>query len=261
MPNDADQGDLWEISEDNSEWCWNGEKWFEYGNTKGIKPVAYAEINENQLEIDDTKRLNIIGVNSDLVSYRNKKLNESLPDLFISRKYEIVNGLFSDTLVNYRSEEIRVMFTQGTMFTEQVGTGGDINKYYIGFRAYAPDNAVGFREDLAKTIADKTIYRFDDNDFAGIDEYGRRYSVVWLPVAMHEQDGTWTYFGASSANGQYIGWYYSVEWYDDTDKVIAADTVRINLSNEDCHTNSEPYYMQEYAKTADIEDAITWQDI
>ena len=40
LPADAAQGDLYEVLEDNSEWCFNGEKWFEYGRTVDFSPIA-----------------------------------------------------------------------------------------------------------------------------------------------------------------------------------------------------------------------------
>jgi hypothetical protein len=40
LPVDAAQGDLYEVLADNSEWCFNGEEWFEYGNSSVFTPVA-----------------------------------------------------------------------------------------------------------------------------------------------------------------------------------------------------------------------------
>lgn len=42
LPADAAQGDLYEVYADNSEWCFNGEKWFEYGKTTEIDLSDYA---------------------------------------------------------------------------------------------------------------------------------------------------------------------------------------------------------------------------
>lgn len=152
------------------------------------------------------------------------------------------------TLVDYRDKEIRIMCPTDTKWEFQnSGENSDANKYYIGFKAYAPDGAVNFKEDLAEIIADNTMYSFEDNDFAGVDAYGRKYSIVWLPVANYA-DGVWTYYGAKSSTAKYIGWYYSVEWYDANGKKIDSDCIRINLSNEDCHNNVEPYYMSNTVK-------------
>lgn len=50
LPNDANQGDLYEVSSDGSEWCFNGSEWFEYG-TSHFVPVAGAGISVNGSEI------------------------------------------------------------------------------------------------------------------------------------------------------------------------------------------------------------------
>ena len=131
------------------------------------------------------------------------------------------------------------------------GENSDANMYYIGFKAYAPVDAVSFKEDLKETIEDDTMYYFE-GEFAGVDAQGRKYSIVWLPAANHA-DGTWTYYGSMSSESKYIGWYYTVEWYDVDGKVIAGDQIRINLSNEDCHNNIKPYYMTNYATSEEVE--------
>lgn len=40
LPADAVQGDLYVVLEDNSEWCFNGEEWFQYGTSSVFTPVA-----------------------------------------------------------------------------------------------------------------------------------------------------------------------------------------------------------------------------
>lgn len=110
------------------------------------------------------------------------------------------------TLVDYREKEIRVMCPADIDWKLRAsGEGADVNSYYIGVKAYAPDNAVGFKEDTAKTISDTTVYYFEGNEFAGIEANGRKYSIFWLPVAVYNSDSdTWTYHGANSANGKLV---------------------------------------------------------
>ena len=169
--------------------------------------------------------------------------------LFEHVKYEI-SSKPANTQVDYREKEIRILCPADTEWALQnVGANGDASKYYVGFKAYAPDGAVSFKEDLAKTIADEEMYYFEGNEFAGTDTYGRKYSIVWLPVASYNSDDdSWIYYGRGSTSSKYVGWYYSVEWYDANGKVIESDTIRINLSNEDCHTEVEPFYMDGYIK-------------
>lgn len=172
--------------------------------------------------------------------------------LYKKVKYEI-SSKPAGALVDYREKEIRVMCPADTQFELQnSGENADKSKYYIGFKAYAPAGAVSFKEDLKTPIADPEMYYFEGNDFAGVDAYGRKYSIVWLPVAKHNDDDTWTYYGTGSKAGKYVGWYYSVEWYDADGKMIEADTIRINLTNEACHTTVEPFFMGSMVKGVSI---------
>ena len=233
LPEDANEGDLYEVRADASEWCFNGEQWFEYGKTVDIDLSGYAEKDE-------------VRTVAKLVGYE------------ISHKPE-------GTIVNYTDEEIRVMCPAGTEWAlQQSGDGADPNAYYIGFKAYAPsEDIVGFKEDLGEIIADTTMYSFENNDFAGVDEFGRKYSIVWLPVAAYDEaSDTWSYHGTKSSDEKYIGWYYSVEWYDAAGVKVAADTIRINLTNEDCHTNVTPFYLADVKSViAALEEGMTWGDI
>lgn len=166
--------------------------------------------------------------------------------------YKITSGLFEDTLVDYRENEIRVMFTESSPFTlQQVGTNGNPNMYYMGFKAYAPEGATHFKEDTAEIIKDNTLHDFN-GPFSGIDADGRKYSVCWLAVATYDADNdTWSYFGDKSTIDKYVGWFYSVEWYKD-DVLIKSDTIRINLANKECYGAIKPYYMSEYATKAQL---------
>lgn len=183
-------------------------------------------------------------------AYTDKKFDAAM-DMCLHERYEVAYKP-EGTLVNYRDKEIRVMCPSDTAWTKQtVGGTGNPNMYYMGFKAYAPEGAVSFKEDDKDFIEDQTMYYFEDNDFAGIDEYGRKYSICWLALASYDEaSDTWTYFGAKSTVEKYIGWYYSVEWYDVNGKVIDSDLIRINLSNENCHLTIEPFYVANV--TADV---------
>lgn len=178
-------------------------------------------------------------------------------------KYEISSKPMG-TLSNYEDKELRVMCPADTEWElQQSGENANPNAYYIGFKAYAPADANSFKEDLAEIISDNTMYYFEGNDFAGIDEYGRKYSIVWLPVATYDPtSGTWTYYGEQSTAEKYIGWYYTVEWYDASGVKIAMDTIRINLANENCYITTEPYYIQEVQSTLTaLEESVAWGDM
>ena len=168
-----------------------------------------------------------------------------------TKKFAISNTPVG-TKVNYSDNEIRIMVPANTEWQHQnVGEGGNANMHYMAFRAYAPDNAESFREGDQGVLED-TLLTFE-GDFAGIDEFGRKYSTVWLALAQYDTaTGTWTYFGKSSSVNRYIGWNYVVEWYDKDGNVIYNDSIRINLSNESCHENILPYFMGGVVKNVSV---------
>lgn len=162
--------------------------------------------------------------------------------LYENVKYEVSSKPIG-TLVDYFDKEIRIMCPENTQWAKQnVGSTGNANMYYIGFKAYAPEGAVSFKEGDQGVIIDEM---FDFNgDFAGTDKYGRNYSICWLAVAKYDEaSDAWIYFGKNSSTSKYVGWTYIVEWYDANGVVIESDSIRINLSNEECHSAVEPFYV------------------
>ena len=172
-------------------------------------------------------------------------------------KFEITDVPIG-TLVDYRESEIRIMCPKDTVFTKQsVGDSGNENMYYMAFKAYAPEGAVGFKEGDRGVIIDE-MFDFND-DFSGTDSYGRKYSICWLAIASYdEKSDEWNYFGKTSTEDKYVGWTYIVEWYNADGIVIKTDCIRINLSNEDCHFEIKPYYVGSMMKEIDtkIEEKI-----
>jgi hypothetical protein len=208
--------------------------------------------------VDGTLSLNLATRNSSgAMSAKDKLVIDSIPYVYEKRKYDI-SGTPVGTLVDYRDHEIRIMCPTDAEFVKQsVGVNGNANMYYMTFKAYAPEGAVNFKEGDRGVIIDEM---FDFNGpSSGIDEFGRKYSVCWLALAMYNPtSNTWTYFGKNSKKEKYLGWYYSVEWYDANGAIIASDCIRINLSNESCHSSVEPYYVGEIMKEVDtkIEERI-----
>ena len=195
------------------------------------------------------------GINSSIVNSKfawllGAKNKAAAVNEHLMKKYEIAYKP-EGTLVDYREKEIRVMCPANTKWVKQsVGPTGSDNYYYMGFKAYAPEGAVSFKEGDRGVIIDEM---FDFNDeFAGTDEYGRNYSICWLALASYDKaTDTWTYFGKNSSANKYIGWDYVVEWYNADGVVIASDCIRINLSNEQCHSLIEPYYVAGIMKDVD----------
>lgn len=178
------------------------------------------------------------------------ELKNEFEILFENKRYEIT-GTPVGTLVDYNDKEIRVFCPENTIWIKQnVGATGNANMYYMGFKAYAPKNAVSFKEGDQGVIIDE-MFDFS-GDFAGTDKYGRNYSIVWLALASYDEaSDSWTYFGKKSTTNKYLGWTYVVEWYDANGIVISSDSIRINLSNESCHQTVVPYYIGEVNKKID----------
>ena len=198
-----------------------------------------ADAEETAASIAQAKEDAVASANA----YADEKCEAAL-DMSVLKKYEITSAPVG-TLVDYREKEIRVMVPADTEWTLQnVGSGGSANKYYIEMRAYAPENANSYME---LTLAnDPTIYYFENNGFAGVDKYGRKYAITWWSVAEYDEStDTWTYYGAESTKDSYFVKDYYVEWYDVEGNLIASDAIKVTLSNEDCHSEIMPFYMGE----------------
>lgn len=161
---------------------------------------------------------------------------------YTSRMYEIVKAP-DGTLVDYFDKEIRVMIPSATDFANlDNGINGAENLRYIECRVYAPDGAVKYRFNFGGTVGEGNV-----EDFANCtDEHGRVYIVTAPPIAYYDAgSAAWVYYGANSTTKHYIGWNHTAEWLNENGVVIASDSVKINLSNEDCHYAVEPYYVGE----------------
>ena len=233
--------------------------------------VKLADVTHGLVAVDGALAINLATRKSDgAMSKEDKLIVDSIPYVYEARKYDISNTP-EGTLINYGENEIRIMCPADAEFKKQsVGTNGNPNMYYMTFKAYAPNGAVSFKEGDRGVIVDK-MHTFDESA-AGVDEFGRKYSVVWLALSsFDEATGTWNYFGKTSNDQKMIGWDYCVEWFDADGVKIGYDSIRINLSNESCHYNNKPYYMAHYATSnevaeikesiAEIQDAYTWTNL
>ena len=168
-----------------------------------------------------------------------------------SNKFEITDGLFEDTRVSYRDEEIRVMYSTLTPWAPQDGAE-DPNTVTMALRAYAPADATGYRIALKDEITEGEV-----TAFGGPDSLGRNYVETRLPVATYDAgDSAWTYLGSSSTAGKYVGWYVTVEWYNAGNKIIGSETIRVNLATESTFNSNIPGYMGDYAKSSDVTTAL-----
>ena len=182
-------------------------------------------------------------------------INKDVAAQFASLEKYSISNVPEGTLVDYREKEIRIMCPKDAVFTKQnPGDGGNPNMYYMTFTTYFPEEAVTFREGDKGVLVDEYL-NFEDTSGTGIDVHGRKYKHHWFALA-NFNGSSWNYFGKTSSVDKYIGWTYCVEYYDAQGKVIGSDCIRINLSNEDCHNNVEPYYGFRMASTSYVDGEI-----
>ena len=236
-----------EVGKVNTVYICNSKLYF-WDGAKFVTSISEGGMSEEAVDVKINTAVS--NVMDEANAYTDSKI-EAVGEITNKVKYEIVDKPVG-TLVNYGEKEIRVMCPADTQWVKQnVGANGIANRYYITFKAYAPEGAVSFKEDAKITVEDQTMLYFENNSSAGIDKYGRKYSVIWWSVAEYDEDtDTWTYFGAESTKDNYVGKDYSVEWYDKDGVMIASDYVRINYTNENCHSSTEPYYINNAVEVA-----------
>lgn len=166
----------------------------------------------------------------------------------VSKKYEIADAP-NGTLIKMNENEIRVCCPSDAEYhLQSVGVGGDANTYYITFKTYVNnESVVGYIEHLNGSVDAEILTDLKT------DEHGRRYQPTWLGIAKYDEaTDTWAYYGKNSTSEKYIGWDYQIDWYDASGVMIDSDSIRINLSNEDCHYHIEPYYMGNMKKEFEV---------
>lgn len=225
--------------------------------------VKLADVTNGLASVDGALFINLATPNSaGALSAVDKAFIDEIPNVYASKKfveatceqakYEISDTPYG-TIVNYGENEIRVMCPNNAEFVKQnVGVGGDVNSYYMTFKTYAPnDNVVGYIEHIGDQ-ADAEIL----TDLK-TDKYGRKYQTTWLSLAKFDStSGVWNYRGKDSTEDKYIGWDYQIDWYDENGVMIASNSIRINLSNENCHDNILPYYMRKYVTIEDLDNVV-----
>lgn len=213
-------------------------------NAKEIK--AELELKANAEEVEG--KLEKVATESVATSkaYTDEKVEAAVKEHLV-KKYEI-SDTPDGTLVNYREGEIRIMCPENSVFTKQsVGAGGDPDSYYCTLKTYVfDDNIVGYREHLGEQVDAEILTDLKT------DEFGHRYQPIWLALAKYDDaTGVWNYYGKSSSKDRMIGWDYQIDWYNADGVMVASDSIRINLANEDCYFTNEPYYVESIKKEID----------
>lgn len=230
--------------------------------------IKLADATHGLVAVNGALAINLATRKSDgAMSKEDKKIVDSIPYAYVARKYDVSDTPVG-TLVDYRDHEIRIMCPADAEFKKQsVGAGGDANAYYMTFKTYAPnESAIGYIEHIGDQVDSEILTEFS------VDEYGRKYQTTWLGIAKYDEaTGTWSYYGANSTASKFIGWDYQIDWYDANNKMIASDCVRINLSNEACHSINRSYYGPENdivtevetvkETVAEIQEAYSWSEM
>lgn len=163
--------------------------------------------------------------------------------LYSTNHYEVIN-LLDGCRVDMNGKEIRVMFPENAPFVKPSGDaeGRDPDCYYFGFKVYAPsDDITGFKESDKETVPPETPLEDFSGSSSGVDKYGRKFDVCWFPAAKCTGEDDWKYYGDDSVAGMYVGWYHTIEWYNKDNVCVGSETVRINLTNKDCHNSLKQY--------------------
>lgn len=179
-------------------------------------------------------------------AYTDGKVEAAVKEHLV-KKYE-VTSLPDGGLANIREGEIRIMCPENSVFTKQaVGAGGDPNSYYCTLKTYVfDDNIVGYREHLGEQVDEEILTDLKT------DKFGHRYQPTWLALAKYDDaTGVWNYYGKSSSKDRMIGYDYQIDWYNADGVMVASDSIRINLANEDCYFTNEPYYVESIKKEID----------
>lgn len=215
--------------------------------------LSGIEADISQVESELATKANAEEVNAkidqmaiDTKTYTDGKVEAAVKEHLV-KKYEISDAP-DGTLVDYRDDEIRIMCKNDSVFTKQsVGVGGDPNCYYVTLKTYVfNDDIVGYKEHLDGQSDSEILTDLKE------DEFGHRYQPTWLALAKYDEaTGVWNYYGKNSTSEKFVGWDYRIDFYDTNGVMIASDSIRINLSNEDCHFIKEPYYVGKIMKDID----------
>lgn len=149
------------------------------------------------------------------------------------------NNLPPASRVSYGEEVIRIMCPKDAVYSHQnVGTGGDKNKYYIGMNLFAPEGAVSFREgECGLNPADEMpelepMVKLEDAPH-GVDSLGRTYRARWIPVAYYDETtDTWNYYAKNKGANEYVGWKTEIVWFDADGVELERTFMKIQLANE-----------------------------
>lgn len=144
--------------------------------------------------------------------------------------------------VSYSDKFVRILCpTDPSIYYEQnVGEGGQKDRFYITMRNYAPKGAVALRMNGVNNLAkdpDPIITGTEEleilKDKAGYGVEGEReYYNFWIHIAGFT-NGAWKAWPTGKGENEFIGYRYIIEWYDENMNAINSSFITIQLANED----------------------------
>ena len=204
------------------------------------KKIAEAELADKDIDLDAYyTKTEVDALIPDVDEFATKEALQtvatSVDALAITtakERYEVIRvpGLE----VMHRDDEIRLNTEHVELAPQNVGNGGESNAYYVGIKVYAPEGAERIRQNITSAPGiqkDKEIVPFTATD---IDSYGRKYSTIWVKCAVY-QNGAWLNYGMNSTSAKCLGYYYTVEWYDNNGNIIENDSIHVVFTNDACH--------------------------
>ncbi len=145
-------------------------------------------------------------------------------------------------VVSYTESSARILCpTDPSVYHEQkVGEGGSTDRFYITMRCYAPEGATKLRMNGVNTlqpttpdpVIDDTLEIETLKNKAGYGvEKDKEYFNFWIHIAGYSNNA-WKAWSTGKGEGEFIGYRYIIEWYDDNMNVIDTTFARIELANE-----------------------------
>ena len=140
--------------------------------------------------------------------------------------------------VSYGKDYIRLLTPTdpSNYYHQDVGVGGDSNKFYVAMKVYVPENTAYVRNG-AGTLSSADLpaltdihYEPGDNECFGRDAKGLYY-YRWNNIAAYS-NGTWSSYVANKGENEYIGYKYLVAWYDADENEIGRIVIPVQYANE-----------------------------
>lgn len=150
-----------------------------------------------------------------------------------------LTGLPPNGVISYGENKIRIAVPDYFDVPHQnVGEGGDPERYYVTFSAKAPENAVYFLEK--RLTLGNGVAEIDTELTKLADKGNTTHRVCWFSIAEYNpQISKFEYFGKGRSEENCDGKVETLEWYDENQNLISIDEYTIQYVSKD---NYKPFY-------------------